>query len=78
MLTTFSLNNLESLTPKGWKFWIYCQKYSDKHLEILHSITVLGGLENESGNSKNSSRILKTSCKTYKKFLLLDRVPLSI
>ena len=53
MLTTFSWQNLESLTPKGWKFWKYCQKYSDEHLEILQSITVLGRVQ-------INSEILKT------------------
>ena len=52
-------------------------KIVENIVRIFNSITVLGGLENEFGNFKNSSRILKTSCKTYKKFLLLDRVPLS-
>ena len=34
---------------------------------ILHSLTVLGGLENDFGNSKNGSNILKSNCTTSKK-----------
>ena len=45
-------------------------------VRISPSNAIFGGLESEIENFENSSNILRCTCTTYKKFLLLDRVPL--
>ena len=47
-------------------------------VRIFQLNTVLGGLEKEFGNFKNSSSILISRCITYIKFLLFNMVPLKI
>ena len=53
-------------------------KIVENIMRIFHLITVYGDLRNEFGNFKNSFRIVKYNCTTYKKVLLVDRVPLMI